>query len=272
MDEEVTLRPCDLADVDDLYEYASEDKVSAWCRWDTYTNKEDLLNYMKTCMIPHPWMRVICYRGRPVGSISVTPYTGADRCRAELGYVMASQYWGKGIATKAVKLTLETVFKDLKDLERVEALVDVENFGSQKVLEKSGFTKDGVLRRFWIHKGHLCHELGKLRYLYLEFKINVTPYPGSDRCRAELGYVLASQYWGKGIATKAVKLTLETVFKDLKDLERVEALVDVENFGSQKVLEKSGFTKDGVLRRFSIHKGMVRDRILYSFISTDPLV
>ncbi|KAJ4812884.1 Acyl-CoA N-acyltransferases (NAT) superfamily protein [Rhynchospora pubera] len=153
MDEEVTLQPCDLADVDDLYEYASDHKVSAWCRWDTYTNKEDLLNYMKTCMIPHPWMRVICYRGRPVGSISVTPYTGADRCRAELGYVMASQYWGKGIATKAVKLTLETVFKDLKDLERVEALVDVENFGSQKVLEKSGFTKDGVLRRFWIHKG-----------------------------------------------------------------------------------------------------------------------
>lgn len=72
--------------------------------------------------------------------------------------------------------------------------------------------------------------------------------------------------------TKAVKVVLGTVFGDLKDLERVEALVDVENVGSQKVLEKSGFTKDGVLRRYWIHKGKVRDMVLYSFISTDPLV
>jgi RimJ/RimL family protein N-acetyltransferase len=100
----------------------------------------------------------------------------------------------------------------------------------------------------------------------------VTPFPGDDRCRAELGYVLASQYWGKGIVTKAVKLVLETAFGDLKDLERIEALVDVDNEGSQKVLEKSGFTKDGVLRRFWIHKGKVKDMVLYSFISTDPLV
>ncbi|XP_078180346.1 uncharacterized protein LOC144574287 [Carex rostrata] len=153
MNPEVTLRPFDLADLDDFYVWASDDQVSAWCRWDTYTSKEDLLNYMKNDVLLHPWMRAICYHSRPVGAISVTPYTGADRCRGELGYVLASQYWGKGIATKAVKSVLGTVFRDFEGLERVEALVDVENVGSQKVLEKSGFSKDGVLRRFWIHKG-----------------------------------------------------------------------------------------------------------------------
>ncbi|KAF3324345.1 N-acetyltransferase p20 [Carex littledalei] len=168
MDPEVTLRRFHLADLDDFYVWASDDQVSAWCRWDTYTSKEDLLNYMNSDVLLHPWMRAICYHGHPVGAISVTPFTGADSCRAELGYVLASQYWGKGIATKAVKLVLGKVFREFEELERVEALVDVENVGSQKVLEKSGFSKDGVLRRYWIHKG-------KVKDMVLYSFIN--PYP-----------------------------------------------------------------------------------------------
>ncbi|KAF3324344.1 N-acetyltransferase YoaA [Carex littledalei] len=153
MNSEVTLRPFDLADLDDFYVWASDDQVSAWCGWDTYTSKEDLLIYMKKNVLPHPWTRAICYHGRPVGTILVTPRKGDNRCRCELGYHLASQYWGNGITTKAVKLVLGTVFRDFEDLERVEALVDVENVGSQRVLEKSGFTKEGVLRRYWVHKG-----------------------------------------------------------------------------------------------------------------------
>ncbi|XP_078180205.1 uncharacterized protein LOC144574191 [Carex rostrata] len=153
MDTEVTLRPIDLADLDDFYVWASDDRVNTWLHWDTFTSKEEFLNHMKSNMLPRPWMRAICYCGHPVGAISVTPYKGDDRCRGGLGYVLAWQYWGKGIVTKAVKTMLGTIFRDFEDLERVEALVDVENVGSQRVLEKSGFTKDGVLRRRLILKG-----------------------------------------------------------------------------------------------------------------------
>ncbi|KAJ3674585.1 hypothetical protein LUZ60_005201 [Juncus effusus] len=151
----VSLRPFTLSDLDDFFVWASDDRVSAHCRWDTYTSKDDLLNYMKSGVLGHPWMRAICLHGRPVGAISVTPNTGEDRCRAELGYVLASEHWGKGIATEAVKLVLRTIFEDLKGLERVEALVDIENVGSQRVLQKAGFVKDGVLRRYLIHKGRV---------------------------------------------------------------------------------------------------------------------
>ncbi|KAF3339037.1 N-acetyltransferase p20 [Carex littledalei] len=153
MNPEVTLRPFDLADLDDFYAWASDDLVSVWCCFDTYTNKEDLLNFMKRFVLPHPWMRAICYYGRPVGAIVVTPHRGEAQCRGELGYMLATQYWGKGIVTKAVQLVLRTVFEDLKDIERIEALVNLENVRSQRVLEKSGFTKDGVLRKYLIHKG-----------------------------------------------------------------------------------------------------------------------
>ena len=95
--------------------------------------------------------------------------------------------------------------------------------------------------------------------------------PTGDPCRAELGYVLARAHWGKGVATDAVKRTVATVFGEVQGLERVEALVDVDNPASQRVAEKAGFRREGVLRRHYWHKGRARDMVMYSFISSDPL-
>ncbi|PQM33628.1 putative ribosomal-protein-alanine acetyltransferase [Prunus yedoensis var. nudiflora] len=97
--------------------------------------------------------RAICLDNRPIGAILVTLNSGGDRCRGELGYVLGSKYWGKGIATQAVKLVADTIFKEWTHLERLEAFVDVDNVGSQRVLEKSGFLREGVLRKFFILKG-----------------------------------------------------------------------------------------------------------------------
>ncbi|KAL3507938.1 hypothetical protein ACH5RR_033320 [Cinchona calisaya] len=88
----------------------------------------------------------------------------------------------------------------------------------------------------------------------------------------EIGYVLASGYWGKGIATKAVKLVASTIIVECPHLERLEALVDVENIGSQKVSEKVGFSRDGVLRKYWILKGKPRDMVMFSLLSTDPQI
>ena len=84
-------------------------------------------------------------------------------------------------------------------------------------------------------------------------------------------YVLASKYWvwGKGIATQAVKLVASTIFVEWPHLERLEALVDVANIGSQKVLEKVGFSKEGVLRKYCLLKGKPRDMVMFSLLSTD---
>ncbi|KAL4200243.1 hypothetical protein AMTRI_Chr03g55400 [Amborella trichopoda] len=58
------------------------------------------------------------------------------------------------------------------------------------------------------------------------------------------------------------------VFSAIPELERVEALVDVE---SQRVLEKVGFDRYGVLRKYLILKGKTRDMFIYSFLSTDSV-
>lgn len=149
----INLRPFDLSDIDDFMVWATDDRVARVCRWDAFTNKEDVLDYMKEKVIPHPWMRAICIEGRPIGAISIIPGTDNDRCRGELGYVLATKYWGRGIVTVAVKMVINSIFSEWPHLERVEAIVDVENHGSQKVLEKAGFLREGILRKYFILKG-----------------------------------------------------------------------------------------------------------------------
>ncbi|XP_072951968.1 uncharacterized protein [Typha angustifolia] len=150
---EITLRPFDLSDADDFMVWASDEKVSAFCSWDAYTDKSDLLKYMADSVLPHPWLRAICLDSRPIGAISLTPVPSGGRHRAELGYVLASAHWGRGIVSEAVRMALGRAFADVAGLERVEALVDPENKASQRVLEKVGFVREGVLRKYWFMKG-----------------------------------------------------------------------------------------------------------------------
>ncbi|KAK3190077.1 hypothetical protein Dsin_029638 [Dipteronia sinensis] len=150
---EISLRPLDLSDIDDFMVWATDDKVTRFCSWGPYTSKAQGLDYIKNKVLPHPWFKAICLDNRPIGTISVTENSGSKRCRSELGYLLSSKYWGKGIATRAVKMVAETIFDEWPHLERLEALVDVENVGSQKVLQKAGFLKEGVLRKYFIQTG-----------------------------------------------------------------------------------------------------------------------
>ncbi|KAK1267546.1 hypothetical protein QJS04_geneDACA000557 [Acorus gramineus] len=146
----ITLRPFNLSDVDAFMAWAGDDRVSHFAGWDTFTSKDDALNYIRDTIIPHPWYRAICLGDRPVRSVSVKQGPGAaDRCRASIGYGVAHEYWGRGIATRAV----EVVVSEWPHLMRLDGLVDVENLGSQRVLEKAGFVREGVLRKYMVVKG-----------------------------------------------------------------------------------------------------------------------
>ncbi|CAN8268736.1 unnamed protein product [Cochlearia groenlandica] len=62
--------------------------------------------------------------------------------RAKLGYIVAKEFWGQGIATEAVRIAVEQAFEVFPALVRIEAMVIVENKASHKVLEKVGFVKE----------------------------------------------------------------------------------------------------------------------------------
>ena len=96
--------------------------------------------------------------------------------------------------------------------------------------------------------------------------LSIFPGSGDDRSRANAGYALALEYWGQGIVTAAVRMAMSAVFKDLPEIVRLQALVEVENRGCQRVLEKVGFLKEGLLRKYGYNKGEIRVFIVYSFL------
>jgi RimJ/RimL family protein N-acetyltransferase len=62
---------------------------------------------------------------------------------------------------------------------------------------------------------------------------------------------------------------VKVAFSEFPYLERLQALVDVDNLRSQRVVEKVGFQKEGVLRKYVFFKGKSRDMIMFSLLSTD---
>ncbi len=92
-------------------------------------------------------------------------------------------------------------------------------------------------------------------------------HPGRDieRCSAEVGYWLGEPFWSKGIATRAIVLLIEKATTH-EPLTRLFATPFATNAASRRVLEKTGFTLDTILRRAAIKEGLIRDMCLYSLL------
>ena len=87
-----------------------------------------------------------------------------------------------------------------------------------------------------------------------------------DSHKWELGYVLDRSRWGKGYMTEVVKSLIEWAFKQ-PEIYRVWAVCDVDNLASARVMEKAGMSREGILRRWSVHpnvSGEPRDSFCYS--------
>ncbi len=84
----------------------------------------------------------------------------------------------------------------------------------------------------------------------------------------EIGYFISEAYWGKGIATKAIKAATSYAFKDF-DVVRVYAEPFSDNIGSRKALEKAGYSLEASLKRNVIKNGIIKDSCIYSVLKED---
>jgi RimJ/RimL family protein N-acetyltransferase len=83
--------------------------------------------------------------------------------------------------------------------------------------------------------------------------------------RAAVGYWLAAEARGRGIATHAVRLLARWAFEDL-ELMRLELTCGPDNDASQRVAERCGFTHEGVLRSHVAFKGGRRDTVVFGLL------
>ena len=131
-----------------------------------YTNEsaECWLNMVKENDGGKGIFREIVVNDKIIGTISVEQKEDVYRKDAEIGYYLLQEEYSKGIMTEAVKLICEIAFREL-DIIRITGLVYEPNIASRRVLEKNGFTLEGIMKNAVIKNGdmfNLCI-YGKLK-------------------------------------------------------------------------------------------------------------
>jgi|SRR5690625_2914714 len=86
--------------------------------------------------------------------------------------------------------------------------------------------------------------------------------------RAELGFELSKEHWGKGIASEAIEAVICYGFEQM-NLQRIEALIEPPNIPSQKVVERQGFMREGLLRSYEYTCGKFDDLYMYSLLKQE---
>ena len=89
--------------------------------------------------------KVILLDGLFVGAVGINPQQGWRSHCAEIGYWIGEDYWGRGIATRALEMMTAEAF-DHFHFKKLYAPVLAPNTRSIRVLEKAGYQREGILK------------------------------------------------------------------------------------------------------------------------------
>ena len=139
---EIILRKTEITDLEFFFIFQLDDEaryLAAFTSKDTTDKTAYLQKYTRLVNDPTKNNQTIIVDNSIVGSIAKFEMEG----EAEVTYWIDKRFWGKGIATKALKVFLKN-----ESMRPIFARVAFDNFGSQKVLEKCNFVKIGTDKGF----------------------------------------------------------------------------------------------------------------------------
>ena len=129
--------------------------------------------------------------------------------------------------------------------------------GQQKQFTETGFWSDELYRLLITDKKD--RKIGSIQFWQ----------PVSYFACFEIGYLLFSpKDWGKGYMTETVNLLVPYIF-ETHPIERIQAATLVDNIGSQKVIEKCGFSPEGTMRKVVFHRGQYEDLKMFSILRAE---
>jgi ribosomal-protein-alanine N-acetyltransferase len=146
--EHLVLRPLHVTDADAMFAYASDPEVTRFLPWEPATEIENVRPFLADQVGRRERREslglaiLLRETNEMIGSTDLMDLKRA-RGEAELGYLLARPFWGRGLMTEAARLTLEHGFGRLR-LIRIRAYADAENQGSRRVLEKIGMRVVGT--------------------------------------------------------------------------------------------------------------------------------
>jgi RimJ/RimL family protein N-acetyltransferase len=95
-----------------------------------------------------------------------------------------------------------------------------------------------------------------------------SPGGGPPGLRWEVGMSLWPQARGHGYGTEVLRQLVRYLFAHTQ-ANRIQATTEVDNRAAQRILEKAGFTREGVLRGYGFRAGAWRDELLYSVLRAE---
>jgi RimJ/RimL family protein N-acetyltransferase len=144
--ERLLLRPFTERDVPDVLEAGRDRQMRRWMVWAPNQTPAQAREFCIRVAHENPEQKIgfaVEFEGRCSGSVSLQRAEWLFG-RAEIGYWLAPWARGRGLMTEAVEAVVSYGFD--KGLHRVELLAAVGNEASQRVAERAGFEREGVLR------------------------------------------------------------------------------------------------------------------------------
>ena len=158
----LVLRPWQPEDVQDFYAYASVDGVGQMAGWLPHQSLEESRQILKMFMEEKKTF-ALEYEGKVIGSLGIEAYDEealpefTDKQGREIGYVLAKDYWGRGLMPEAVSAVIDYLFNEMK-LDFIICCHFTDNAASWRVQQKSGFahyklikseTRYGIVKDSW---------------------------------------------------------------------------------------------------------------------------
>ena len=156
--ERLLLRKMRLDDAEAMFAYASDPEVARYVLFETHRSVEDSESFLRLALEGYErgdfggWGVVLKDSGAFVGTCGMDAGYAPEHARAELGYVLSREHWGRGLMPEAVRAVIRFGFKRMS-LNRVQARCIAENAASARVMEKAGMTYEGTLRESEFIKG-----------------------------------------------------------------------------------------------------------------------
>ena len=155
------LRPFRMSDAEKMFaNWASDPEVTRFLTWPTHTSvdvtRKVLDHWVSSYEKPDYYQWAICLKenDEPIGSMAVVD--GDFRIgRAEIGYCISRNWWGKGITAEALHAAIDYLFGDV-GMNRIEARHDVNNPNSGKVMQKCGMKMEGIFPDYGCNNQGVC--------------------------------------------------------------------------------------------------------------------
>lgn len=155
--ERLKLRKIEQEDVEDIFTFTSSPVGKEFLSWQPHDNIERTNGFVNSIITKYKngsaaqWGIELVAENKIIGLTGFIDYS-ADNCRGEIAYIMSPYYEGKGYMTEANLAVINYGFEVIK-LNRIQAKAELDNVGSQKVLERIGMKEEGTLRQFIFQKG-----------------------------------------------------------------------------------------------------------------------